>query len=306
MKLKYAIIGTGALGGYYGGQLAHAGQDVHFLFHSDYEFVKGHGLKIDSIKGNFHLPQINAYATTQQMPICDVVFVCLKTNNNNLLKELLPPIIHKNTVVVLIQNGLGIEEELASIFPNLSIAGGLAFICSSKIENGHIGHFDLGSLTLASFQGENEEILNQVCVDLNQANVPATLSLNLQKSRWQKLVWNIPYNGMTVVLNTTTDRLMKQPNSRQLIRDLMQEVVEAARSCGVEIENEFADKMMHSTDKMTPYAPSMKLDFDAKRPMEITAIYTNPIQMALKEGYNMKKVAMLEQQLHFIQSSYIE
>lgn len=306
MKLKYAIIGTGALGGYYGAKLAQTAKDVHFLFHSDYQFVKENGLKIDSVNGNFHLQQVNAYNTTQQMPVCDVVFVCLKTNNNRLLKDLLPPLLHKNTLVVLVQNGLGIEQELASVFPHLSIAGGLAFICSSKIGDGHIGHFDLGSLTLGSFQGDNKEILKQIIADLNESGVSAEISENLKKSRWEKLVWNIPYNGMTVVLNTTTDSLMKHPSSRQLIREIMQEVVEAARCCGAEVKDEFAEKMMHSTDIMTPYAPSMKLDFDFKRPMEIDAIYTNPILTARKTGYEMKKVAMLEQQLRFIQSSYIK
>jgi 2-dehydropantoate 2-reductase len=109
MKLTYGIIGTGALGGYYGGRLALAENDVHFLFHSDYEQVKRNGLQVDSVKGNFHLTTINAYNSSNQMPKCDVVLVCLKTNNNNLLKDLLPPLLHANTVVVLLQNGLGIE-----------------------------------------------------------------------------------------------------------------------------------------------------------------------------------------------------
>ena len=106
--MKYGIIGTGAIGGYYGGKLARAGQEVHFLFHSDYEFVKRNGLQIDSCDGSFHV-QANAYQTTSDMPQCDVVLVCLKSVNNTKLKELLPPLLHENTLVVLIQNGIGIE-----------------------------------------------------------------------------------------------------------------------------------------------------------------------------------------------------
>ncbi len=304
MKLKYAIVGTGALGGFYGGKLAHSGQDVHFLFHSDYEFVKVNGLKIDSFNGSFLVKPVNAYQQANQMPACDVVLVCLKTNNNQLLREILPPLLHKDTVIVLVQNGLGIEQELSTHFPNNSIAGGLAFICSSKIGTGHIAHYDFGSIKFGSYQGENTEKLEQVCNDLKQAGIKAEFSQNLNEARWQKLVWNIPYNGLTVVLNTTTDRMMKQPDSRQLIWEIMMEVVEASKYCSTDVGENFAHKMMYMTDKMTPYAPSMKVDFDAKRPMEIQAIYTNPIQTALKAGYNMKKVSMLEQQLHFIQSLY--
>ena len=305
-KLKYAVIGTGALGGFYGGMLAHAGNDVHFLFHSDYDFVRENGLKVDSVLGDFHLRKINAYNSTAQMPKCDVVLVCLKTTNNGLLKKMLPPLLHENTCVVLIQNGLGIEAGLAAEFPNLSIAGGLAFICSNKVGDGHIAHLDYGKVTIGSFQGENKALIEQVCSDFQAANVPAEFSENLQESRWKKLVWNVPYNGMCVVLNTTTERLMQNPETYKLMRDLMLEVTGAANVCGVSIEEGFVRAMLDSTLRMKPYAPSMKLDFDFKRPLEIEAIYSAPLAEARQAGYDMPKVAMLEQQLSFIQDGYLK
>ncbi len=111
MSLKYAIIGTGAIGGYYGGMLARAGKDVHFLFHSDYDYVRKHGLRVDSIKGDFVLDNVQAYNATTAMPVCDVILVCLKSTKNAILEKLLPPLLHKNTLtftIVLLQvmNGL--------------------------------------------------------------------------------------------------------------------------------------------------------------------------------------------------------
>ncbi|MDD4922413.1 MAG: putative 2-dehydropantoate 2-reductase [Bacteroidales bacterium] len=305
-KLKYAVVGTGALGGFYGGMLAHAGNDVHFLFHSDYDFVKKNGLKVDSILGDFHLTKINAYKSTEQMPECDVVLVCLKTTNNGILKDILPPLLHKDTCVILIQNGLGIEADLATDFPNQSIAGGLAFICSSKIGDGHIAHLDYGKITIGSFQGENIELLGQVCSDFEAAHVQAELSDNLEMSRWKKLVWNVPYNGMCVVLNTTTGQLMQNPKTSDLLHDLMLEVIGAANASGVQIGEGFARVMLDMTKTMRPYAPSMKLDYDFKRPLEIEAIYSAPLAQARKVGFDMPKVAMLEQQLHFIQDGYLK
>jgi len=302
MRLRYAVIGSGALGGFYGGKLAYAGKDVRFLFHSDYRFVVDNGLKVDSVTGNFHLTDVQAYQSTADMPKADVVLVCLKTTNNYLLKTLLPPILHPNSVIVLIQNGLGVEEDVASDFPQQPIAGGLAFICSNKIGEGHIAHLDYGKLNIGVFQGESHATLEQVKSDFTEAGVPTTISSDLMTARWQKLVWNIPYNGMTVVLNTTTDRLMQEASTRQLSYDLMLEVIAGARACGVEVKESFADKMMELTDSMTPYAPSMKLDFDYKRPMEIEYIYSRPVKTAISAGYDMKKVAMLEAQLRFIQS----
>jgi 2-dehydropantoate 2-reductase len=302
MSLKYAVIGSGALGGFYGGMLAHAGKDVHFLFHSDYQFVVDNGLKVDSVTGDFHLANVQAYRSTTDMPKADVVLVCLKTTNNYLLKTLLPPILHSGSIIVLIQNGLGVEEDVAADFPQQPIAGGLAFICSNKIGDGHIAHLDYGKLNIGVFQGEIHATLELMKADFTEAGVPTEVSPDLMTARWQKLVWNIPYNGMTVVLNTTTDRLMREPSTRQLSYQLMLEVIAGAKACGIEVKESFADKMMELTDSMTPYAPSMKLDFDYKRPMEIEYIYSRPVQTALAAGYDMKKVAMLEAQLRFIQS----
>lgn len=301
MKLKYAVIGAGAIGGYYGGRLAHSGNEVHFLFHSEYDHVKKNGLRVDSVVGDFLVQPINAYSATADMPKCDVVIVALKSTQNHLLPDMLRPILHDGTVVVLIQNGLGLEEELAQQFPNLTIAGGMAFICSSRVGVGHISHQDYGPLTVGFYQHPKQEVLLQMKADFENAQVPFNIAEDLNVARWKKLVWNIPYNGLTVALNTSTDVIMRTSSSRQLVTDMMEEVLAGAEVCGAKIDHSFIDDMLSMTDKMTPYSPSMKLDFDNKRQMEIRAIYSNPIRIAKASGFYMRKVEMLEQQLLFIQ-----
>lgn len=302
MDLRYAVVGTGALGGFYGGKLAEAGKQVDFLFNSDYEQVKQQGLRVDSVSGDFLLKPVAAYNSTSSMPKADVVLVCLKTTNNGLLKSLLQPLLHENSVVILIQNGLGIEDELREMMPDIQIAGGLAFICSNKIGPGHIHHLDLGKLILGSYNLKDKSVLEKVGEDFKQAGVPCQIAEDLYFARWQKLVWNVPFNGLTVVLNSTTDRIMNVDSSRKLAHEMMYEVIDAANACGVSLKREFADKMIEMTAKMTPYAPSMKLDYDFKRPMEIDAIYSQPLQHAAKKGFKMEKVEVLEKQLRFYNS----
>ena len=306
MALKYAVVGSGAIGGYYGGMLAKSGKEVHFLFHSDYDYVKREGLKIDSINGDFVLNPVNAYKSTTEMPPCDVVLVGLKSMNNALLKELLPPLLHKNSVVILIQNGLGLEADLAKDFPDLNIAGAMAFICSSKIGDGHIAHMDQGNINIGSYSCKDSKILDEVNADFNQAGVKSTI-VNLEEARWRKLLWNIPFNGMTVVLNTTTADLMNNSHTRQLMEDMMLEVIAAANIVGegrFSLSESIAKQLMTTTDGMKPYSPSMKLDFDSQRPLEIEYIYTRPIEAALACGYQMTLTRMLERQLHFVESKY--
>ncbi len=302
MDLKYAVIGTGAIGGFYGGKLAQAGKDVHFLFRSDYEIVKGKGLQVNSVNGDFLIHPVKAYQSTQDMPVCDVVLVGLKTTSNEMLPKLLKPLLHKNSMIVLIQNGLGIEKKLSGAFPKTDIAGGLAFICSQKNSPGVITHLDLGQITLGLYQG-NRDILTQIGKDFTEAGVAARVAENLEYARWHKLLWNVPFNGMCVVLKTDTDKIMESEPTRELSREIMFEVIGAARKCGHELSEDLPDKMIQLTMGMKPYAPSMKLDFNNNRPMEIEAIYSAPIEAARQAGFEMKKTEMLEQQLKFISSN---
>jgi 2-dehydropantoate 2-reductase len=306
MSLKYGIIGTGAIGGYYGGKLAKAGKDVHFLFHSDYNYVKDHGLQVDSVNGDFHLSEIHAYNNAKDMPPCDVVFVCLKSINNYLLKELLPPLLHQKTLVILIQNGIGLEADLLKDFPGLYIAAGLAFICSGKLGKGHITHQSLGKINIGSYSCLDSSLLNTVISDFQESGVDAALA-DYTEARWEKAVWNIPFNGMTVALNTTTDKLLANPATEQLLYEMMLEVIRAANRSGIErpIEESYAKNMIDMTKKMPPYAPSMKLDFDFHRPLEIYYIYSRSILEAKKVGVDMVLVSMLEKELKFIESSYL-
>ena len=298
--MRYGIIGVGAIGGYYGSKLAYSGQEVHFLSHSDYEFVKEHGMQVDSCNGSFHLDQVNVYQNAKDMPKCDVVIVGLKTTNNHLLPELLPPLLHEHTAVVLIQNGIGVEADVQQMFPNVQLIAGLAFICSAKTEPGRVNHQCYGSINLANYSCKDENLFNSILKDFTDADIQAA-SVPYDEARWKKAVWNMPFNGMTVALNTRTDLLLKNPATRQLIRDLMMEVVGASRALGISgVDEAFVEKMIQMTDEMTPYSPSMKLDFDFHRPMEIYYLYTRPIEIARAAGFRMSKLEMLEAELRFL------
>ena len=300
--MKYGVIGTGAIGGYYGAKLARAGQEVHFLLHKDYEYVKANGLQVDSCDGSFHI-EANAYARTEDMPPCDVVLVCIKSVNNHLLKSLLPPLLHENTLVVMIQNGIGVEQDVQQMFPQVQLCAGLAFICSAKTEPGRVSHQCYGSINLANYACRDEALFKAVVSDFREADIQ-TGEVEYHEARWKKAVWNMPFNGMTVALHTQTDLLLKNPSTRQLIRDQMMEVVGASRALGVSgVDEAFVEKMIQMTDEMTPYSPSMRLDYDFHRPMEIHYLYTRPIEIAREAGFRMPKLEMLEAELKFLEKN---
>ena len=298
--MKYAIIGTGAIGGFYGARLDKAGFEVHFLLHTDYQYVVDHGLTIDSCDGNFTLPSPKVYDSTSNMPQCDVVIVALKTTQNHLLPSLLPPLLKPDTIILLIQNGIGVEADVQQLFPSQPIAAGMAFICSAKAGPGHINHQFYGNINIGNYSCHNPQRYNQMLADFRAAGIGAA-DVEYLEARWKKAVWNMPFNGMTVALNTTTNRLLSCESTHRLIYDQMLEVIGAAQALGVKnLDTRFADKMIANTIKMPPYSPSMKLDFDFHRPMEINYLYTRPIAEARAAGFAMPKLEMLEAELKFI------
>lgn len=303
--MKYAIIGTGAVGGYYGGRLANAGHDVHFLLHSDYEYVRENGFHVESCNGSFHLPRPNVYHSVHDMPQADVVIVALKTTRNALLAELLPPLLHPQTLVLLIQNGIGLEPDVQKMFPGLWLAAGLAFICSAKTGPGQVSHQCYGHINIGNYSCPDARIMEQLIADLNASGIKAA-EVEYHEARWKKAVWNMPFNGMTVVMDAQTDKLLQNPSTIALIRRQMLEVIGAARALGVQnIDESFADRMIQNTLDMVPYSPSMKLDHDFHRPMEIDYLYTRAIAEAHKAGFAMPCLEMLEAQLRFIQEKRI-
>lgn len=302
---KYAILGTGALGGFYGAKLQKAGLDVHFLLKSDYEYVSKHGLIIESKDGDFTLSEVNAYNDVEKMPRCDVVVVALKTTQNHLLSKLLPPVVKDDGVVLVLQNGLGVEEEIAQIVSNVSVIGGLCFLCSNKVGLGHISHLDYGQIVLGEYAAkyvttEITDNIRRIAQDFESAGISIELTEDLLLARWKKLVWNIPYNGLSVILNARTDELMANDYTRRLVEQLMYEVQVGANSMGRVIPDTFIQTMLEYTVKMTPYRTSMKIDYDECRPLEIEAIFGNPLQKAQAAGVNLPQISCVYNQLKFL------
>ena len=303
----FAIVGTGALGGFYGGLLARSGQEVHFLLHSDYEFVKEHGLQVDSKLGDFHLQQIHAYPNVDAMPKCDVVILALKSTQNQLLPNLLPPLMHADSLVLVLQNGLHVEQSARETVGLGKVAGGCCFLCSNKVGPGHIRHLDYGKILMGPFQGLDDtepgpemEKLDAIRDLLRATGIECETTSSLTLARWRKLMWNIPFNGLSVILNSSTDKIMKDPDARALAKGIIQEVRQTACDSGHFIEPAFVDYMMEHTDEMVPYDSSMRLDYLAGREIEVEAIYGNALRAAERCKLEPKMIRMMYQQLKFL------
>lgn len=302
---SFAVLGVGAVGGLYGGLLAEAGFDVHFLARSDFDHLQSQGLQVDSPLGDFHMrPQV--YREVHEMPQVDCVTVSWKTTANDGLGPLLAHFAASNPIVLVLQNGLNIEQAAADIVGEASVLGGCCFLCSNKVGPGHIKHLDYGRIAIGAFdrsqEGQITEAMKVVGAALSKARIEIQLAPSLAEIRWKKLAWNIPFNGLSVALSADTAAIMNDPAASQLAEELMIEVAASAEACGITIGRDHIDKMLGDTRKMVPYASSMLLDFQAGRSMEIEAIFGNAIRAAKAKGFTPARIEMLYRQLCFLDS----
>ncbi|MFT8234198.1 putative 2-dehydropantoate 2-reductase [Pseudomonas guariconensis] len=302
---RIGIIGSGAIGGFYGLMLARAGFDVHFLLRSEYRIVHEHGMAVDSaVHGQLHM-KVQAYASAADMPPCDWLLVGAKATSNRELAPLILQAAAPGARVVLLQNGLGVEEQLRpSLRADMHLLGGLCFICVNRQAPGVVCHQALGTVNLGYHSGPAEDrgaaIVAQGVALFRAAGIDSQAMDDLAQARWQKLVWNMPYNGLSVLLQASTTALMTDPDSRDLVRALMAEVVQGAQACGHDLPNGYAEQLFRLTEKMPDYWPSMYHDHAQRRPLELQAIYAEPLARAQAAGCHLPQLQMLYQTLAFI------
>jgi len=298
--LSFTILGTGALGGFYGARLLQGGAAVRFVARSDVEVMRRQGLCVDSPLGDTHHFPVEVYRADEPMPKSDVVCIALKTTQNHRLPELLAPLVRPGTLLLNLQNGLGMDEELAAAFPEARVIGGMCYLCSNKVGPGHIVHLDYGAVSFAPFDERDRPLLAPLMAAFAAGGVEVKELPSLAEARWRKLAWNIPFNGLSVLLDANTDELMADPDARRLAEQLMSEVLLGAAACGHAIEPEFIGALLASTERMTPYAPSMRLDYLARRELEIDYLYRRPLHAAARQGQRLPGIELLSDSLGFL------
>ena len=297
---SFTILGTGALGGFYGSRLLLGGATVRFIARNDLEWIREQGLRVDSPLGDqWHFP-VEVHASSDPIPPSDVICVALKTTQNARLPELLASLVKPGTVILDLQNGLTMEDELAESFPQATVIAGLCFLCSNKVGPGHIAHLDYGRISFAPFETSGEEWVTRLMDAFASGGVEVERLPSLPQARWRKLAWNIPFNGLSVLLGVNTDGIMADAEASRMAEQLMEEVAVGAATCGVPFDPGFTGKLLAMTARMKPYAPSMRLDYLAKRALEIEYMYRRPLREVAKRGVRLPAIEMVTGQLSFL------
>ncbi|MGE0599033.1 MAG: 2-dehydropantoate 2-reductase [Dehalococcoidia bacterium] len=297
---KIAVIGAGAVGGYYGGRLAQAGHDVRFLLRRDLEAVRTNGLRITSPLGDFHLPGVTCVSNPEDLGEVDWVVCSLKATALDSAHALVAPCMGPNTRVLALMNGLGVEERFSKWFGAERVFGGMAFVCINRGEPGVIHHLEYGRVSLGHAldnAGQNAEL----DALLRSGKIETVVAPNLRYARWEKLCWNVPFNGLSVAGGGIgTQTILGDPVLRTTAELAMREVVIAgnadlaAHESNARLdEEEVVSRMFSLTETMGDYRTSMVIDYLHGNELEVEAILGNPVRRARELGVTVPTMSAL-------------
>lgn len=310
---SFAIIGTGAIGGYLATKLHQAGYNTHCLLKSDYHHVKRYGLTIFFEHPQSVTAHIPSYQSVDDMPTCDVILVTTKSSANLHLREWLPKLMHEKTLVVLLQNGIGVEQLLAEYIPAHRIIGGTCFIKASRFLPGMIQHFGFEKIDIAQYYHDGRYHVSDSVAELanifNKAGFNCTVFAHLSTLRWKKLVINIPSSGLSILFNANTKDLIANEQCKALLVAISKEIIETAGKCGADIPNNFFESIqsgIESLGKLSTNYVSMKEDFDSNRPLELDITYENALKIAREHGLSMPLTEKLHEIIQSLHANHAE
>lgn len=310
--MKIGVVGCGALGSYYAAKLLRAGAEAHFLLRSDFDAVRQYGLQILSPDGDFRVQPICARFPEEIGP-CDLVLIGLKTTANDHFSSLLPPLVGPNTAVITLQNGLGNEALLASLLGSECVLGGLCFVCLNRIAPGVVRHLAYGKVILGEFQRPAATRTHRIAALFREAGIPCEVTATLEQARWEKLIWNVPFNGLGVAgaagyaaviqgaLDPAvppgpvlpTDLLLAEPRWESLARELMHEVIGTANARGLRVPPHLAEYQIDQTRAMGPYRASTLIDYERGLPLELDSMFLEPLRQAREAGFPTPRLEAL-------------
>jgi 2-dehydropantoate 2-reductase len=250
------------------------------------------------VHGDFKLPRVQAYRSAEEIGPVDLVIVAWKATANHQLASVLPPLLHAGTQVLTLQNGLGNCESLEQIVGPARVLGGLCFVCINRLSPGLVSHSGGGKMTLGEWRPDGSERLAVLEKRFKAAGIHAVAVPDLEQSQWEKLVWNIPFNGLSVAEGgVTTEVLLASPEKEAELRALMTEVVEAGKALGLGLSDELIDWNIERTRPMGAYRTSSMIDFIEGREVEVTPIWQEPLRRANEAGVPMPHTARLLQKI---------
>lgn len=291
MSPSILVVGAGAIGALFGFALSRQGARVSVVCRSDYEAVRRDGYLISSHSLGEH--RFQPHQVFRDVSECteppDYLMLTVKVLPQLDRAALIRPAVGPNTVILLIQNGIDIEQEIAEAFPSNELLSSVAYIGVGRIGPGQIRHQpSADALTLGRYPQGLTPAARSLGSLFEASGIKCRLTEDILSARWHKAVWNAVFNPLSVAgggLDTAT--MLGTPQAREFVRAAMQEICAVAAAAGHPQSPNLIDQMITQTHAMPAYKTSMALDYENRRPMEIEAILGNVVRVGRDKGVSI-------------------
>ena len=287
MKMKIAVFGSGAVGGYFGGRLALSGQEVIFIARGDnLRALQTQGLKVDSLAGNFYLPAVQATDDPARVGVVDAVLVGVKAWQVPEAAMEMRPLFGDGTCALPLQNGIDAPAQLAAVLGKKAVLGGMCQIASQLVSPGYIRHTGIEPyIAFAELDNQTSERVLLLKAVFEQAAVKAEIPADIQVAMWNKLIFICTIGGMGAVTGAPLGVWRALPETRLMMKQLLQEIVAIGKRHKVHLDDDLADKILARIDGLpASTTPSMQRDIQEGRPSELGTQIGAVVRLALEAG----------------------
>ena len=271
-KLRIAVMGAGAVGGYFGAKLSAAGQEVSFIARGRHlEAMRRKGLRVKSIDGDLHIRSLFT-EEPGDVGLADLVLLCVKSYDTEDAARKLAPVVGEETMILSLQNGVDNADKIAARWGRDRTLAGVVYLGALVAAPGTVEHSAGGRIVLGHLDEQSGESAKRVERLFLDAQVPCAVSSEIRKVMWAKLVWNAPFCALSCLARATVTEIIESDSLRELAVDCMEEVREAARSTGIDLAASIVEETFKFSRGLGDFKPSMLQDLEGKKPLEYEAL----------------------------------
>ncbi len=284
--MKIAIIGTGGVGGYFGGKLATSGNNVTFISRGEHlKAMQTNGLKVKSIQGDFLVHPVNASDDLRQVKNCDLIILCVKAWQVKEVMNKIKVSLKPDTTILPLQNGILASEEAATIGGREKVLGGLCRIISKIESPGVIHHMGVEPVIIfGELDNHHSDRVLLLKDTFEKAEIKSHLADDIYTELWKKFI-AICTSGLLAVCRSSYGEVRSYPGTRKMMHELLDEIYQIALLEGINLENGITDKMMKFIDTF-PFDSTSSLSRDVMegKPSEIEYQNGTVVKLAEKHG----------------------
>jgi 2-dehydropantoate 2-reductase len=270
--MRIAVMGAGAVGGYFGAKLAAAGHDVAFIARGKHlDALRRDGLRVNSPSGNLDIKNALFTADAAQAGGADLILFCVKSYDTEAAAERLRPIVGARTVILSLQNGVDNTDKIARRFDDRRTLAGVVYVGAQVISAGVIEHSTGGSIIFGPRTGGHSDATKIVHQAFATAAIPCEASAEIQKAQWRKLLWNSSFCAISCLTRATVKDIVESESLAKLAVDCMAEARQSAQTRDIDLSPELFEETLKFSQSLGAFKPSMLQDLEAGKPLEYEA-----------------------------------